>query len=298
MRVASNNISDSIVQQLQLLNTQQSKLQTQVGSGLRIAQPEDDPAAMARVLALNNESRALDQFVANTDRALGLSQSTYSALQQIKRVSDRAGEIGTLGTGAQNPDALQAYAAEVDQLIEQVLQLANGTLGNVHLFAGTATDTEPYAATRDAAGQVTAVSFVGNTAQGAIALSETSSIKPGPDAEVLQGIADFIAGLVALRDSLATNAPAGISAACSSLVATEDVFISGLARQGAIQTRIEVNQNQQKDRAQSLEQLISAETSTDLATTVVKLSQAQTAYQAALQSASIIMKQSLLDYIN
>ena len=49
--------------------------------------------------------------------------------------------------------------------------------------------------------------------------------------------------------------------------------------------------------ATDLESLVSRETDADLPTTVVRLNQAQTAYQAALQSAANIMQVSLLDYL-
>lgn len=297
MRVASSSISDTIIAQLQLLNGQQTKLQNQVGTGLRISQPEDDPAAMARVLNLNTENRALSQFTTNANRALEISQATYGALKQIKKVSDRATEIGTLGTGAQDPAALQAYAAEINQLLEQAVQLANGRLRNDHLFGGTAVDAPPYTVTRNAAGEIDGLAFAGNTDQAVIPLSETSGIAPGADAATTQGLTGFLNQLVALRDALRTGDAAGVTTAQTALIAAEDVLISALAQHGAVQLRIEVNQEQQKDRAQNIEQLVSAETSTDLTTTVVKLSQAQTAYQAALQSASNIMKQSLLDYL-
>lgn len=300
MRIASSSISDTIVQQLQQLNAQQTKLQNQVGSGLRISQPEDDPAAVARVINLNGENSALNQFIANTDRALQVSQATYSGLQQLKKISDRATEIGTLGSGAQTPAALQAYAAELDQLIEQAVQLANGKLGNDYLFGGKAVDTKPYAVTTDAQGRVASVSQDPACASDPIQipLTETSRISPGAEAATTAGLRDFIGHLVSLRGAMETGNAAAMSAAQDGLLATEDVFISALSQQGAVQMRIEVNQNQLKDRAQNIAQLISSETSADLTTTVVKLSQTQTAYQAALQSASMIMKKSLLDYIN
>lgn len=297
MRVATNSVSDTIVAQLQLLNGQQAKLQNQVGTGLRISQPEDDPAAMARVLNLNGESRDLAQFTSNANRALEISQSTFGALRQLKKVSDRATEIGTLGTGAQDPASRQAYAAEINQLLEQAVQLANGRLRNDHLFGGTAVDTPPFAVTRDAAGEIAAVAFVGNTAQATIPLSETAGVTPGADAATTSGLTGFLNHLVSLREALQAGDASALTATQTGLVATEDVLISALAQHGAIQLRIEVNQEQQKDRAENIGQLVSAETSTDLTTTVVKLSQAQTAYQAALQSASNIMKQSLLDYL-
>jgi flagellin-like hook-associated protein FlgL len=90
------------------------------------------------VLGLESEQRLLAQFTSNAGRALEISQATFSGLQQFKSVSDRATEIGTLGTGMISSEASLAYASEVDQLIEHTLQLGNTRFRNDYLFAGTA----------------------------------------------------------------------------------------------------------------------------------------------------------------
>src|SRR6187200_1747445 len=118
MRVVNNTLSENIVRQIQQLGSQQAKLQTQVATGQRIFQPEDDPTAMGRVMGLESEQREITQYLRNASRALELSQASFSGLQQIKSVSDRATEIGTLGGGAISPEAARAYASELDQLIE------------------------------------------------------------------------------------------------------------------------------------------------------------------------------------
>lgn len=297
MRIASNTVSTNIIRQIQTLSTQQSKLQTQVSSGQRITAPSDDAAAVGRVLNLETERRSLEQYQRNAERAMEISQASYSGLQQIKTISDRANEIGTLGASTASDEARNAYAAELDQLIEQALQLGNTRFRNDYIYAGTAVDTPPFAATRDASGQITAVTYAGNTDQAAIALSETTSIKAGSTSATNQGIGDFLNQLVALRAALKTGDTAAVSAVQTPLVASEDLLVSALAEHGAIEMRIEVNQAQQKDRALDLENLVSSEVDADLTTTVVKLNQAQTAYQAALQSAANIMRLSLLDYI-
>jgi flagellar hook-associated protein 3 FlgL len=51
-------------------------------------------------------------------------------------------------------------------------------------------------------------------------------------------------------------------------------------------------------RSLSVGQLISNEADADLSQTLVQLNQTQTAYQAALQSASIVMATSLLGYVH
>src|SRR6187200_2041773 len=103
MRVVNNTLSENIVRQIQQLGSQQARLQTQVATGQRIFQPEDDPSAVGRVLGLESEQREIAQYLRNADRGLEISQASFAGLQQMKKVSDRATEIGTLGTGAISP---------------------------------------------------------------------------------------------------------------------------------------------------------------------------------------------------
>lgn len=297
MRVTNNTVSENIVRQIQQLGTQQAKLQNQVATGQRIAQPEDDPSAVGRVLNLESEQRKIAQFQRNADRAMELSLSSFSALKQIKSVSDRATEIGTLGAGSVTPQSTAAYASEVNQLIEQTFQVANTRFRNDYIFAGTAVDAPPYVATRDAQGNVTGVSYAGNTDRAPIQLSETASISPSTSGDTNNGLRDFLNQLVALRDALTAGDTSAVSTAQAGLITGEDMLVSSLAEHGGIQTRIESNQAQQQDRVQNLESLVSAETDADLPSSIMKLNQAQTAYQAALQSAANIMQISLLDYI-
>ncbi len=297
MRIASNTIQDNIVRQIQQLGSQTSKLQTQVATGQRISQAEDDPAAAGRVLEHQSELRRVDQFERNASRALEITQATFAGLKGIKSISDRATELATLGRSPTSPEALGAYSAEVNQLIEQLVQVGNTRLGNDYIFAGAAVDAPPYDATRDVAGKVTAVTYDGDSVQTSIPLSEVANVAAGSSGATNLGVRDLLNQLVALRDAFATADGAAIAVAQADLITGEDTFISAMAENGAVQLRIEVNQSQQESRADSLISLVAGETSADLPDTIVRLNQAQTAYQAALQSAANIMRISLLDYI-
>jgi flagellar hook-associated protein 3 FlgL len=297
MRVATNSSSEAVITQIQRLSVRQARLQTQVATGQRIFQPEDDPSAVGRLLNLDSERRQITQYTRNADRALEISRASYSGLQDLKKISDRAGELATLGAGASSPDAYRAYAKEVNQLIEQSLQLANTRFRNDYLFAGTAVSTVPFTATRNGSGEVTAAAFAGNAAQTQIQLSETASIAPGTNNATNLGMRDFINNLVALRDALNTGTNAAVSSVQAPLEASENLFVNALSEHGAIELRIQVNQKQQQARTEDIEKLVSNEADADLATTVVKLSQTSTAYEAALSSATKILQMSLLDYL-
>jgi flagellar hook-associated protein 3 FlgL len=297
MRIASSTVSDSMIRQIQQLMSDQSKLQLQVSSGRRITQPEDDPAAVGRVLNLQTEQRQLSQYASNASRALTLSQTSFSGLQGLKKVSDRAGELATLGTGALSTDAMRIYGNEVDQLLEQALQLANSRSSGDYIYAGTAVDAPPFEATRDADGKIVSIAFNGNTDQASIPLSEATSVTPSTSGTTNAGMGAFLTNLVALRDGLASGDIAAVRATQPGLLDSENLIIAAMADAGGMQTRIEAAQAQQLDRAMGLEKLVSTESSVDLPTTIVKLNQAQTAYQAALASAAKVMNLSLLDYI-
>jgi flagellar hook-associated protein 3 FlgL len=297
MRVVNLTVSDAIIRQIQQLSSQQSSLQSEVASGLSLTQPSDNSAAFGRVMNLDSETRALNQYGANANTALAISQATISGLQQIKAVSDRATQIGVLGTGTSGAQAMAAYGAEVDQLIQQTVQLGNSQLNNNYLYGGTVTNTPPYTVAANAQGQITGVTYAGNAAPAAIPLSHTATIAAGSDGATNQGIADFINHLVALRDALNAGDTTAVATAQTGLLNTENTIVDAIAGQGAVQMRIQVNQAQQTASAQSVGQLLASETNADLPSTVVKLTQAQNAYQAALSSSASIMKTSLLNYL-
>jgi flagellar hook-associated protein 3 FlgL len=128
-------------------------------------------------------------------------------------------------------------------------------------------------------------------------LSTTAAITPGTSGTTNQGVVDFVNHLISLRDALNAGDATAVAATQPNLTTTEDGFVSDLAEAGAVQMRIEVNQSQQADQSTNLQQLVSTEVDADMPSTIVKLNQASTSYQAALQSASKIMSISLLDYL-
>src|SRR5205085_1956426 len=103
--------------------------------------------------------------------------------------------------------------------------------------------------------------------------------------------------LVALCDALGSKTAASVQTAHQNLQTSEDNFLVTISGIGAVQTRLEIDSSQNQARFTELQKLASQETDVDLAQTVVKLTQAQTAYQAALQSGAQMLHTSLLDYL-
>lgn len=297
MRIPNSLVSDSLISRLQRLTANQSSLQAQVSSGQRITSASDDPAAMAHVLELQADQQHIQQWSRNGDRAHSVSQASYAAVRNLKNISDRAGEISVLGVGVNSPDAYHAYSTETNSLIEQALQAANTQYSGEHLFGGTQTNTPPFTATRDAAGKITAVSYIGTASAAQFRIAEGTTISPQTDGATNQKFADFLNNLISLRDALTTPSSPAIQAAQTGLHSSETDIVSTISDIGATQARIESSKAINESRFADLQQQTTSETDVDLAQTIVKLTKAQTAYQAALQSGAQMLQHSLLDYL-
>lgn len=297
MRITTNSFYETFNSQLQRLSGDQAQVQSQIATGLRVRNPSDDPAAVTRVL--NNETEALriQQFQRSTRYAKEISQVSFSSLSEIKKISDRAGEIGLLAAGPISQESAKTYAAEVDQLLEQVLRVANSNYQGQYLFGGTKSDQPPFLATRNANGETTSVAYQGAASGPEFRIDEGLTLSAFTEGSANQKLADFANTLATLRDTLRAPGAPDRATAMLAIQQFEDGLLENLGSLGARQTRLESNETQLNARFASLQELVSSDIDTDLGLSMVRLSRTTAAYQAALQSSAQILKTSLLDYL-
>ena len=141
------------------------------------------------------------------------------------------------------------------------------------------------------------MSYTGTASAAQFSIAEGTTVSPQTDGATNQKFADFLNTLVSLRESLTTQNSSAIQAAQTGLHNSENDIVSTISDIGATQTRIESSKAINESQFTNLQQQTASETDVDLAQTVVKLTKAQTAYQAALQSGAQMLQHSLLDYL-
>ena len=297
MRIPDFTTSNSLITRLQQLNTKQSTLQTQLSSQQRITVASDDPAGMNRVMELAAEKQQLQQYARNSAQATDISTASYAGVNQLKTISDRAGELAVLGSDGTSTASMPAYSAELNQLIEQGLQTANTQYAGQHLFGGTATDSAPFTATRDASGNITGVTYNGSTSSPQFRVSDGAPVSPYTSGTSNQDMATFLNNLVALRNGLSSGDANAVSAARPALETSENNLLVTISDIGATQTRLQVSSDQNNARFDQLTTLSGQETDVDVASTTVQFSRAQASYEAALKTGAQVLQTSLLDYI-
>jgi flagellar hook-associated protein 3 FlgL len=309
MRVTSNNFSDNLVSNFHRLARRQLDLQNQIATGQRISAPSDDPIAAQQVLQLRDDSVANAQFQKNIGTHQEFATVTHGLMRNLQKVLDRAEEIAVSIDDIDSDEDLKTYAAEVNQLLEHALQIANAQHRGEFILGGTKSDSEPFTSARGVADQITSVTFVGNTNVAESEIAPGTAVASRVPGENRSGSgerglfadsgagADIFAHLISLRDQLASGDITNIAATRDQLLADEENVIFNMAKNGALQSRLETSLSSAKDESLALENEISSRADVDMAEAIVHLNQQQTNYQAALQSASSTMNLSLLSFL-
>lgn len=278
-------------------------LQDQLSTGLRVSRPSDDPLAARRAVDARMEVAKLEQYLTNISTVQPMLNETETALRSAVNVVQRAKELALQGANDTN-SALQRteIAEEVNQLIESILNEANHTTNGRYIFAGTRTTAEPFVATRDASGEVTAVTYIGSDEDIEVEISEGILLPinvTGEEAFMSTSATsvDIMDVLIQLRDDLRADDTAAISSHLDDLDTAQDQLLISVAETGATTNRLIRTDETIRTVLTQLEQLISDNIDADYAEVIVNLNAQSNAFQSSLNAASRVIQPTLLDFL-
>jgi flagellar hook-associated protein 3 FlgL len=294
MRVTNPMMSDTVLRNLQTNLAALERLQDQLTSGKRINRPSDDPPAVETALNYHATIAAGEQYLRNMDSATGWLQATDATLGEATDLLQRARELAVQGANdTLGADQRTGIAAEVDQLLQQMVQLGNASLKGQRLFAGLRTDANPFTLN---AGPPTTVAYGGDNGQmlREIDVGTTLAINtPGNGT-----FAPAFAVLVSLRDNLrAGNASAVRTTDVPAVDAALDTVLNTRANVGAKVNRLESAQDRQQELQVRITELLAKAEDTDYAKAISEFTLQDTVYKASLQAAAKAMQPSLMDYL-
>ncbi|MCD6364131.1 MAG: flagellar hook-associated protein FlgL [Synergistetes bacterium] len=122
------------------------KLEHQNATGKKFDLPEEDPVGSVRSMRLHRVLNENGQFTKNMDEAISWLNITDSALDHLTSIIHRVRERTIAGAnGTMSQLDREAIADEIDRMREEVLQIANTSLGGRYIFGGYETKEKPYA---------------------------------------------------------------------------------------------------------------------------------------------------------
>lgn len=168
MRITESAIYGTVLSNLRSNLREIDLLNYQISSGNKVRYASDDPVATHQTMWYQSDLERTGQFVKNIGEARDWLSATDGALDKAGSLLQRARLLTVQGANDTNV-ALDrdALAREVDQLANELLDVANLQHGSRYLFAGSDTlngdfNDAPFQATRAADGTLTDVTYAGD----------------------------------------------------------------------------------------------------------------------------------------
>jgi flagellar hook-associated protein 3 FlgL len=298
MRIANKTLYDNIVQKLGRVTTDLMDAHEVVNTTKKINELSDDPVGLVTVLNLKSSLENINQMERNISLGKSWITAGETALSQVQDILSQTKELCVQMSSANvNPTERANAMSVVDGQLRQILSLANTQAGGRYIYSGTNTETIPFAFN----GTETQVLYSGNDAAFSIMTSKDTNIEIGRDGEDIFGDNwddnNIFKTLIDLKTHLQDDNVPEIQAAMNKLDA-HLTTIRGAVSNGAgkmirLNVREEIIQDLQLTYTNRTAELEEA----DITEAIMNLNAKELAYNAALNSASKVMKLSLVDYV-
>ena len=146
MRISTIQTFNRGIADIQRVSNAGNTTQEQISTGRRVLRPSDDPVAATRILQLNQEIAAREQYQRNITSVTNRLSLEDSVLSGIGEVLQRVREIAVqLGSGSLSKQDRGFLAEEINVRQDELLSLLNTRDSNGEfIFAGYKGSTQPF----------------------------------------------------------------------------------------------------------------------------------------------------------
>ncbi len=294
MRVTFHSM-DAGLEAINRAAAQFQRAQAQVATGRRIVVASDDPGGIERVIRGKAEIGAIDAYTRTADSATARLSVMDTVLSDIieKLTSATATTAGARGSAVPQ-SARDAAAAALGGIREAIAADINTRFGSTALFGGSEGDVTPYA-------WIGGVwTYQGNMDEVALDIGRNRivtvsipgvTLAQGGDAEDIFTVLDNLAAAVQAGDQ------AGMADGMAALERAFDRATRAQGRVGMDLRSIEDEQASLSAFRLASRTRVSADEDTNVAAALTEMSQADTAYRAALGAVGAASRVSLIDYL-
>lgn len=303
MRVTQSMLSSNMLRNLNTSYSKMSKYQDMVDSGKVITRPSDDPVVAVKGMGYRIDLDKNQQYQRNLREANTWLDTTDEALDQVGGALKRVKELIVQAANDTNTtDDRQKINAEMQQIKEQLRDIANTKVGENYIFSGTHTNQPLY---DDKTGPQNPVITTGGQKPIEINVFDGISMNINtPGADLFKDIDGFMEHVTTLLESGATGQQIGdalgLKVNGNAIPGLDGIYESALASRadvGARQNRVELMGNRLSLQEVNVTKQMSVNEDTDYAKTITEMVTQESIHQAALSVGAKIIQQTLVDFI-
>lgn len=294
MRLSEQSRINNQIQFMGNATERMDTVQRQLSTNRRIQRASDDPTGAALAMQHRKNIAFEAQMRRNLENGTAFLNVTESALDGTTELLQRARELTVQGaTGTLGPSDKVKIGAELDQIIQQLAQVANTNFGGAYIFSGHQTQTPAFQVSGTPPSVIT---WQGDNGQRTRQVSAQDAVAVNVVGNDVFGT--MFSDLIQLRDDLNSNAPtATISGSLANIDTALDKVLNARADVGARLNRFESTTNRSEETDTNLQELRANIEDIDIAETIIQFTAAQNALEAALGAIGRTSNMSLLDFL-
>lgn len=272
-------------------------LQRQVSTGRRIQKASDDPAAASAVVTERAQLAQVEQYSRAADSVSSRLTVVDTVLSDLIQKITAAQSMAMRARGStKSADEREAAAQELIGIRAALLDDMNASFRGSYVFAGAAATTKPYSV--GGSGAVSA--YAGSTVEVSVEIGQDRAVTVGFNGDTITKGTE-VKDVFAVIDDLVTAARAGDNDGLGTGI---DALGRAFTRATTAQMRVGVGMNAIEGEQLRLQALRLAGTErvskledADLPAAISGMTQADTAYRAALGAVGTAARVSLMDYL-
>lgn len=287
MRVTNRSIYEAVKYNLGKISEELSKSNRIVSTGKRITNLSDDPVGLTQVLNIKSSLSNMDQLGRNITLGKTWLSASESALGHVQDLISEAKSLVIQMSNATIGRAERVSgAATIQQMLEEIVSLANTETSGRYIFAGSKTDTTPF----DQGG-----TYNGDNNAFTIKIGKDATIQAGSDGEAV--FEDVFTTFSDMKTALESNDIGGIQAAMSNLDNDFEHITAKISEIGSRMIRMEIKENIFQDLKITNTDRLSKIEDADIIEAIIDLKTTELAYQVAMASSAKVMELNLFDYL-
>ncbi|WP_252502382.1 flagellar hook-associated protein FlgL [Sporosarcina sp. Marseille-Q4943] len=290
MRVTQSMLSNNMLRNLSTSYNKMGKLQEQLSSGKKVNRPSDDPVVVMKGMGYRMQVDKVATYQKNLGEVNNWLDSSDDALDGVGQALHRAKELVTnaANTGAMTPEDRDKIKIELDQLREQIRDLANTKVGDKHIFSGTKTDTPLF----DKTNNTYPTDSTGFAKDVNIEVFDGVSLKVNTSAiDLFKGIDDVFNSITAEGDDV------NFGAAIKDFEDQMDAVLTARADIGARSNRAELMNNRLEMQEGAAKRQQSENEDIDYEKVITEMITQESIHRAALSVGARIIQPSLVDFL-
>lgn len=313
MRVTTLSTANTMVNYISTGESKYYDLSEEAASGLKVRKPSDDATATKSLLNIKTQLNQMNSYLNN----MKTSQNELNVLDDtLSSVATAIGSATNLATqsanGTYSNSDMDKIKIQIDQVVQNVLDLANTQYDGTYIFSGNATSTPAYSVTKDGSGNITAITYQGTPATGnyqryttisdgvSVAVNTAgSSVFGSYDSTATPATATGLFGtLMTLSNALGSHNQTAVSNTLTGLDTALDTVSTTRTKFASVSSKFDMTTNSINSSITTLTSYRSQLQDADLSEVLVDLTAQETALKATMSvTTNLLSKASILDYM-